>query len=40
VFVGAVPVAGKQSKAAEDFVKFLKEPAAVAVIRAKGMQVD
>ena len=40
VFVGAVPVAGKQSKAAEDFVKFLKEPAAVAVIKAKGMQVD
>ena len=40
VFVGAVPVAGKQSKAVEDFVKFLKEPAAVAVIKAKGMQVD
>ncbi len=40
VFVGAVPVAGKQSKAAEDFVKFLKAPAAVAVIKAKGMQVD
>jgi molybdate transport system substrate-binding protein len=40
VFVGAVPIAGKQAKAAEDFVKFLKEPAAVAVIKAKGMQVD
>jgi molybdate transport system substrate-binding protein len=40
VFVGAVPVAGKQSKAAKDFVKFLGEPAAVAVIKAKGMQVD
>jgi ABC-type molybdate transport system substrate-binding protein len=40
VFVGAVPVAGKQSEAAGDFVRFLKEPAAVAVIKAKGMQVD
>ena len=40
VFVGAVPVAGKQSKAAADFVTFLKGPSAVAVIKAKGMQVD
>jgi molybdate transport system substrate-binding protein len=40
VFVGAVPIAGKQSEAATDFVKFLKEPTTVDVIKAKGMQVD
>ena len=40
VFVGAIPSGTKQSEAIAAFIKFLSSPTAVAVIEAKGMQVD
>lgn len=40
VFVGGMPLSVSQPDAAADLVKFLKGAAAIAVIKAKGMQVD
>jgi molybdate transport system substrate-binding protein len=40
VFVGGIPSNAKQREAAEAFVRFLKSPSSVAVIKAKGMQTD
>ena len=37
VFTAAVAADGKEAEAAEAFITFLKTPAAVAVIKAKGM---
>ena len=40
VFVGGIPSGVNEQRAAMDLIKYLKSPAAIAVIKAKGMQVD
>ncbi len=40
VFVGGIPSAASQPESVADFIKFLTSPTAVAVIKAKGMQID
>ena len=40
VFVAGIPSASARPEAANALIAFLKSPAAVAAIRAKGMQVD
>jgi molybdate transport system substrate-binding protein len=40
VFVGGIPSGAREPEAVAAFVNFLKSPTAIAVIKAKGMQVD
>jgi molybdate transport system substrate-binding protein len=39
-FVAGIPAGAKQSEAVAAFITFLKSPGAIAVIKAKGMQIE